>query len=252
MLETALDESGEFLLTERDAIAPIINEMDLAKSGVTSDTSAPRPGHMIPAQYLIVGSVTDYTAPGAASGSGGGLSFGGATSVTLGGSTGDVALDLRIVDTSTGLVVKSFKVKRKLTQMNFGLGSSFHGVPVATNSFFNSPIGEATRRALNDAVVQIALALAAIPWRGQVVKFDSGTVWVNAGTEAGVNVGDRMTVERASETLTDPATGAVLSQTMAQIGVVTITSVDAKIAQGSYQPLMQGDPVRGDFMVLQK
>ena len=120
MLTTALGESGQFILVERDAIAPLINEMDMAKSGVTTGSSAPRPGSMLPAQYLVVGSVTDYTATGPGSGSGGGLSFGGSTAVTLGGSKGNVGIDLRIVDTHTGEVVKSFKVHHKLTSMNLG------------------------------------------------------------------------------------------------------------------------------------
>src|ERR1017187_9328317 len=160
--------------------------MDMAKSGVTTGTAAPRPGRMLPAQYLIVGSVTDYTATGPGSGRGGGLSIGGSTALTLGGSKGNVSIDLRIIDTRTGVVVKAFKVHHKLTCMNVGISGGYKGVPIATNNFFNSPLGDATRKALNDAVIQIAQALAAIPWRGQVVKAEAGQVWVNAGSEAGV------------------------------------------------------------------
>jgi curli biogenesis system outer membrane secretion channel CsgG len=251
MLQTALSESGEVILVERDAVAPLITEMDMAKSGVTTGTAAPRPGAMLPAQYLIVGSVTDYTAAAPGSGSGGGLSFGGSTAVTLGGSSGNVGIDLRIVDTHTGVVIKAFKVHHKLTSMNLGLSSNYRGLPVATNSFFNSPLGDATRKALNDAVVQIALSLAAIPWRGQVVKADGATIYVNAGSEAGVNVGDRMSLQHVGETLTDPATGAVLKQNMVELGVVTITEVEPKIATGTYRAILPGDPARGDYVVLQ-
>src|SRR5208283_1767248 len=91
----------------------------------------------------------------------------------LRGSDGNVGLDLRIVDTHTGEVIKAFKVRHRLTSLNLGLSGAYRGVPVATNSFFNSQLGDATRRALNDAVVQVALALAAIPWRGQVVKAEA-------------------------------------------------------------------------------
>lgn len=252
MLATALSESGEVILVERDAVAPLITEMDMAKSGVTTGTAAPRPGGMLPAQYLIVGSVTDYTATGPGSGSGGGLSFGGSTAVTLGGSKGNVGIDLRIVDTHTGEVIKSFKVHHRLTSMNLGLSSSYMGVPVATNGFFNSPLGDATRKALNDAVIQIALTLAAIPWRGQVVKADGSTIYVNAGSEAGVAVGDRMSLERVGETLTDPATGAVLKQNMVELGTVTITEVEPKLASGTYRATIAGDPARGDFVVAAK
>jgi len=251
LMETALSECDCVTVVERDAVAQIINEMDLAKSNVTTGSSAPKPGNMIPAQYLVVGSITDYTASGAATGNGGGFSIGGSTALTLGGSSGDVAIDVRLVDTTTGVVIKTFKVRRKLSSMNVGLSSSYKGIPVATNGFFNTPLGDATRRALTDAVLQIDQTLAAIPWRGQVVKADGGQLYVNAGAEAGVRVGDQLTVERVGETLTDPATGAVLKQDMMQLGVVTITDSEPKYAVGSYKPIATGDPARGDYVVAQ-
>jgi curli biogenesis system outer membrane secretion channel CsgG len=249
MLTTALEQSDRFIVVERDAMAQIVSELSMTKSGVTSGTAAPTPGGVLPAQYIVVGAVTDYTAPGA--GRGGGFSFGGSTALTLGTSKGDVAIDLRIVDTRTGAVVKAFKVQRKLSSMNLGVSTSLKGVPIGSNGFFNTPLGEATRRALNDAVVQIALALAAQPWRGQVVKADGGQVWLNAGGEAGVVVGDRMSLQRVGETLTDPATGAVLSEQMVQLGEVTITSVQPKLSIGTYRAILEGAPARGDFVVQQ-
>ena len=248
MLTTGLSESDRFLVVERDAIAQMITEMDLAKSGVSAGTSAPRPGNVLPVQYLVVGSITDYTAPSA--GSGGGLSIGGSTSLTLGASKGGISIDLRIVDTRTGVVVKAFTVRRKLSSMNIGLGTSFKGVPIATNSFFNTPLGDATRKALNDAVIQIALTLGAIPWRGQVVQFENGLVYVNAGAEAGIAVGDRFSLQRVGEAFTDPATGQLLSEHMVELGVVTITGVEPKLSEGAYQKILDADPARGDFLIL--
>jgi len=252
MLTTALSESGDFIVLERDAVAQMVTEMDMAKSGVSTGTAAPQPGHILPAQYLVVGSITDYTATGAGSGNGGGLSIGGSTALTLGGSSGNVGIDLRIVDTRTGEVVKAFKVHHKLTSMNLGLSSAVSGIPVATNSFFNTPLGDATRRALNDAVVQIAAALAAVPWRGQVVQVENGLVYVNAGGDAGVAVGDKMSVQRIGESFTDPATGALLSEHMVELGTVTITGVEPKLASGTYVATIPGDPVRGDFLIFER
>ena len=252
MLTTALSESGQFIVVERDAIAALVTEMDMAKNGVTTGTAAPKPGNVLPAQFLVVGSITDYTATGPGSGNGAGLSFGGATALTLGGSTGNIAIDLRIVDTRTSAVVKAFSVHQKLTSMNIGLSSSFSGVPVASNAFFNSPLGAATRKALNDAVVQIAQALAAVPWRGQVVQFENGLLYVNAGSDGGVVAGDQMSVQRIGESFTDPATGEVLSEHMVALGTVTITEVEPKLASGTYVATIPGDPVRGDFLIFEK
>jgi curli biogenesis system outer membrane secretion channel CsgG len=245
MLTTALEESDQFIVVERDALPALITEQTLAKAGVSTGSDAPQPGRVLPARYIIVGAVTDYTLP--STGSGGGFSIGGSTALTLGGSKGDVALDLRLVDTRTGAVIKAFKVKRKLTSLNLGLSSSYSGVPIATNKFFNSALGDATRRALNDAVQIIAATLAATPWQGQVVDTDGGLVYVNAGAEAGMAVGDRLAIQRVAKTFTDPATGAILSERMQDVGVVTITNVEPKMASGSY--VGTEPPQRGDLLV---
>jgi len=220
----------------------------MAKSHVSNGTSAPMPGNILPAQFLVAGSVTAQSTAD----QGGGLSIGsGATSLNFGRSGGDIELDLRLIDTRTSVVVAAFKVRHKMSTNTVGVATTVSGVSVGPNAFFNTPLGKATDAALADAVVQITRTLAAQPWRGQVVKYDSGTLWANAGGDGGVNVGDRFTVEHLGESLTDPATGEVLKENLVELGVVTITNVEPKIAWGTYQPSTPGDPARGDFLLMQ-
>ena len=244
MLTTALEESNAFIVVERDALPSLVTEQTLAKAGVSGGSDAPLPGKVLTARYLVVGSVTDYTAP--SSGNGGGFSIGGSTAFNLGSSSGDVAIDMRLVDTRSGAILKAFKVKQKLSSLNLGLSTSYSGVPIATNKFFNSALGDATRKALNDAVRIIAETLAATPWQGQVVDVDGGLVYVNAGAEAGIAVGDRLSVQHIAKTFTDPATGQVLSERMETAGVITITSVEAKMSAGAYDGAPP--PQRGDLV----
>ncbi len=247
-LTTKLVESKCCDVVERDDMAQMITEMDLAKSHVSAGNAAPMPGSIIPAQFLIAGSVTAQSTADR----GGGFTFGsGGTSVGLGGSSGDLTIDLRLVDTRTGAVVTSFKVKRRINAHNINFSTSLSGANIGSNGFFNTPLGKALDGALDDAVAKITQALAAQPWRGQVVKYDAGVVYVNAGGEGGVTVGDHFDIERVGESLTDPATGKVLKETMVDLGVVTITNVEEKIAWGSYAPKASGDPARGDFVILQ-
>ena len=247
-LTTRLQASRCCDVVERDALNELVTEMDLAKSGVSTGTAAPRPGAVLPAQYIVVGSVTAQST----NDRGAGLSIGtGATALNIGGSQGDIELDLRLVDTRTSAVVAAFKVRHKITSRAIGLTTNVSGVSVGPNAFFNTPQGKATDAALDDAVVEIERALAAQPWRGQVVKYDGGVVWVNDGGDGGVHVGDTFVVERAGETLTDPATGKVLQQTMQDLGVVTITDVQPAIAWGSYKATLASDPARGDFLLMQ-
>jgi curli biogenesis system outer membrane secretion channel CsgG len=176
--------------------------MELAKSHVAAGTAAPMPGNVIPAQFILVGSVTSYSTGDR----GGGFSIGGGGgSITLGRSSGEVGLDLRLIDPRTSQVLKAIKIKRKIAGNNVGLVGNAGHTPIGTNAFHNTPVGNATRAAVSDAVGQIVTAVAAMPWRGEVEKFDGGMVWVNAGSNAGVRIGDSMTVQRVGETLTDPA-----------------------------------------------
>src|SRR5579872_3027732 len=187
-LTTVLEASNCCDVVERDDMAQMITEMDLAKSHVSGGTSAPMPGNIIPAQFLVTGSVTAQSPADR----GGGFSIGGGGSaLNFGGSQGDIELDLRLVDTRTGAVVSAFKVKHKINAKNVGLSTNVGGAAIGTNAFFNTPQGEATEAALQDAVVLITKALASLPWRGQVVKYDAGVVYVNAGGEGGVNTGDK-------------------------------------------------------------
>jgi hypothetical protein len=207
------------------------------------------PGSAIPAQYLVVGSVTQYSLAD----KGGTLNVGGIgssnTALGFGRNQGAVGLDVRVVDTRTTAVVAAFKVRQKIAANNFGLSGMYGGLPVNSTAYFNTPLGEATRRAVQEAVFKIAAAMGDQPWRGQVVKAEGGMVWVNAGGEAGIRAGDRLMIERVGETLTDPATGAILSQATLELGTVTISSVEPKIAWGAYQG-QTGAPARGDFVVL--
>lgn len=247
MLSTALDESGRFTVVERQALSSVMSERTLAESGVTG-AAAPARGEVLPASYVITGSISNITQPG--QNSGGGISFGGRNLFSLGGGGGNVTIDLRVVDARTGSVVRAFSVKRKLTGLNFGFNGSIGGLPVATNQWFNSDLGSATRKAINDAVVIIAQSLASQPWQGQVVEAEDGQVYVNAGAEAGLAPGTRLAILRPGRVFTDPASGAVLSRQMTTVGEVTIASVESKMAYGAYTG--SGAPLRGDLVQLMR
>jgi curli biogenesis system outer membrane secretion channel CsgG len=251
MLITALRESDRVYVVERNALSQIVTEQELAASGVASGSAAPMPGRVIPAQFLLVGSVTEFN-PGE---SGGGISAGGIGSLGLGlalnRNRGSVALDLRLVNTRSGEVERTFSVRRDVTNTSVGVTGTYQGIALGGNQFWSTPLGEATRGAINDAVVEITRSLAQRPWEGQVVEFDGVSLIVNAGSEAGVRVGSRMAVERTGRVLTDPATGQILNAQKIPLGMVVINDVQAKFSIGSYQPGQVLPPARGDFVILQ-
>jgi hypothetical protein len=60
---------------------------------------------------------------------------------------------------------------------------------------------------------------------GKIAKADGGTLYVNAGSEAGVKEGDEFAVYRVGEQIKDPDTGEVLGANEMKVGRVKITSV---------------------------
>lgn len=253
MLTTALSQSDRFIVVERNALGQIVTEQELATNRVSTGTAAPRPGSVIPAQYIVVGSVTEYSTADSgtnASGSRNGVGVGAfGLGLSLGRSKGRVAIDFRVVDTRTGSVVHSFSVRQKLRSTNIGISGGRNGISIGAGQFWNTPLGDATRRALNEAVIEIAKAVDQGRWQGQVVERDGATVYVNAGGEAGLRVGDRLAIQRPGRTFTDPSTGQVLSQRMEEVGTVTIASVEPKLAYGPFTPAGTVEPTRGDLVV---
>jgi curli biogenesis system outer membrane secretion channel CsgG len=250
MLATALIESGRFIVVERAALSPILTEQQLAAKGVSAGNAAPATGNVVPAQYLVVGSVTEF----GATNSGNGLSLGGPTggltsALSLNTTKGAVAIDLRIVNTRSTAVEASFRVKREVSTTGVGLTTNYKGIALGGNQFWSTPLGTATRQAMNDAAQRIAETLARGQWEGQVVEIEGRTVYVNAGAAAGLKPGDQLQVQHTVRTFTDPATGALLSERKAMLGTIQLTNVEEKLATGTYTAVEPVQPVRGDLVV---
>ena len=60
MLTTALSESNRFLVVERGLISDVFAEQELTAAGLVSEEAAARPGKLIGAQLLVVGSITEF------------------------------------------------------------------------------------------------------------------------------------------------------------------------------------------------
>jgi curli biogenesis system outer membrane secretion channel CsgG len=254
MLNTALAESGRFIVVERNALSQVLTEQQLAAKGVSTGTAAPQTGNVIPAQYLVVGSVSEF----GTSDSGSGVSLGGGlTSALTGGlslnrTKGAVAFDLRVVNTRTGAAEASFKIRKEVSTTSVGLTTNYRGIALGGNQFFSTPLGIATRDAMTEATTKIAEAIAGGNWEGRVVELEGQKIYVNAGSSVGLKSGDILEVQHTVRTFTDPATGAVLSERKATIGKIELTDVEEKLAAGNYSAIDPAAPQRGDLVVFSK
>jgi hypothetical protein len=229
----------------------MLTEAQLRAAHVTGGSSD-LPIKMIPAQYIVVGSVTEFGAPN----QGGGFSIGGVADNGFGGGlgirkeTGKVSIDLRILNARTGEVVSAFTVSKTVSRTAVSITTDYRGVSMGGDTFKKTPLGDACRQALAEAADRIAGALAGAGWEAKIVDADGDEAFVNAGAEAGLGPGDRLRVERVGRVLTDPDTGQILSERHEQVGEVVIESSEPKVARGHFSAAGPGMiPQRGDLAI---
>jgi len=256
MLTTALAESNRFIVIERANLNQILSEQELKGSKLLDQKTGPALGKLTGVNFLIFGSVTEFGAEDKGGGfglgfAGGGLPF--TTGLSRQSKSGSVAIDVRIVDTTTGRIVDTARVKEKIKSSGWDVSGGYQGISLGTNQFNKTPLGEASRRAITKIVHYIARKAEKTAWTGRVVDIgDDEVIYINAGANTGIQVGDFFMIERVTKILTDPETGEVLSERKKAVGSVQITTVEEKLAYGPYSSEGQESPKRGDLVVKRK
>ncbi len=246
MLETELAETNQFRIASRSHLDAALYEQQLSNSGLTARQTA-TPGQLLGAQYLVRGTVTDFTL----SEKGGGISVGGSIGGVLGGispqsRTGRISIDFQVMDSTTGEIVDSFSVDRKVKSKSIAVSASKSGFNVGGNTFKNTPLGKAARDAISEAADRISDGLRGRSWSAHVAQVNVDQLYVNVGADAGLEPGDTLKISRVVEQINDPITGALLGREVAQIGSATIVSVSEQYARASFSSMMA--PEAGDIL----
>jgi len=246
MLTTELVKTGQFIVVERQGLSDVVGEQALGQSGLVRGETAARPGQMLGAQIVVRGAVTEFTEQ--ASGGGGGVQ---ARNVQIGGGVQNahVAIDLRLIDTSSGQVLASHNVSRAVPSAGGGFGARSGSVAFGGDVFFQTPLGQATRAAMQDAVqfVRTTSVRTGAP-SFSIVKVDGPVAYINAGANANVRVGQVFQVYARGEELVDPDTGLKLGSSERVVGSIQVTEVQDQFSvaaiQGATGAMKRGDRVR--------
>ncbi len=228
MLESALFDSGRFVIVEREKLKDVMAEQDLAASGRAAKSKVAKTGLIRPARYIASGDVTEVTHN--QSGGDAGISFKG---IRLGGGKNEaqVTVIVKLIDTTTSEIVAKERVVGKAGGTSLKVGLDVGGVSTDMGGFKKTPIGQAAQDCINKAAEFIAKKMEEIPFEGSVVKASGGKVYINRGAEFGVEAGQELVMKTEGETLTDPDTGAILGKEEGEvIGKIKVTKVDAKLS----------------------
>jgi curli biogenesis system outer membrane secretion channel CsgG len=249
LLTDALMQSGRFLVVERPKLDNAIKEQDLGASGRINSQTALKIGAIVGAQYLIQGTVTQFE-PGESGQSGRvGIPLPGVGgSIGIGGSkiTSKVAMQLRIIDLTTTVVLSTHKAEETATHKSIGADVYAKGFSVGGDQFKKTPLGETAEKCIGKCVDHIVSVLGHQPFRARVAAVEGKTIIINAGTNRGVSAGMTLNAMKQGKTITDPDTGLALEVQFTKTATVKVDSVSEKTATCS---LVDGKmPAVGDSL----
>jgi hypothetical protein len=230
-------------MVERAALADIVKEQELGQTGLIQRETATKVGDMLGAQLLISGALTEFEE----SSGGGGTGFGiQGINLQLRGNTAHVAVDIRLVDASTGQILKSFNADAKAEERGFAIAANRGKTAFGTDAFYKTPLGQATREAIAKAVKFIVSEMDAVPWTGRVVQAKGNEIVVNAGTNVNLRPGARFAVFAKGEEMRDPTSGLSLGSRDTHVGTLSITHIEEKFSIGTFTG--NGTVKRGDLL----
>jgi curli biogenesis system outer membrane secretion channel CsgG len=225
-LAQKLFETGRFIVLEREAMSALLDEKAIKEE----NTGQSQKGKIIPAQALVRGKLTDFTL--ARRGTGASVNLGSIGRVGGSVSEAKVALNITIFDVDTSELLASAEAAGKASSSSFKLQSGARFGFADFGTFENSPLGEATTKALDATVQKVLEKLGDQPWSARVADFDASSkeITINAGSETGVKVGDTFDLQHISKVIKDPETGQVLRVATTKTGKVRIKEVDKKFS----------------------
>ena len=198
MLVTELVKSGKYRVIEREQLQAIMQEKHLSLSGDIDPKTAIQFGKMLGVEYLIAGAVTELGTTDRGASVPGGLGRFGLPSVSVRSQKAEAALDARAFSTTTGEIVWADTARDETSDSSVyvagaGGGASDHGkvdkimrpvVQKLAASFAKAGLSSSGLGGAGDASGVV----------GKIAKADGGTLYVNAGSEAGVQEGDEFQV----------------------------------------------------------
>ncbi len=224
MIITELVKSGQYRVLEREQINALLAEQDLGASGIVTPESAARMGQMLGVEIVVFGAVTEFGYKRDDTG----VRVKG-TNLGLGKQSAVAAIDIRLVNASTGEILTAENVRNSKTALSGRVSVkdfSFNN----QQDFDQSLVGKVTRESVEDVVGLVNSNAEAVPWQAKVVTMQSGKVYINSGAIDGVSVGEVFVVFRKGKPLIDPDTGLELGSIDEQIGEIRV--VDNSVGDG--------------------
>ncbi len=220
ILITELAKSGKFIVVERDKLNTIMGEQKLAMTGAIDPATAARVGKILGLNAIVTGAISEF-----------GTSTEGSEYLIAQSKRQIVkaTVDIRVVDAETGQVLYA--------DSGSGLGVKKSGgvLGLGTRAGYDESLEqEALRAAIVKFMNNIVAQVEKKPWSCRVADVDGESIYLNAGSESGVPLGQKLIVLRAGKVIKDPTTGLVIGNAEEKIGemkVIRFFGEDGSVAK---------------------
>lgn len=164
MLTNELASTGDFRVLERSRLQKVMAEQNLAASGRVDARSGAKIGKLAGAKYIVLGTVSAFEK--GSKGSDAGISIKG---FSIGGKKQHayVAIDLRVVDTTTGVVEYVRTVEGTAKSGGLRFKGYYKGIGGSLGKEAKTPTGKAIRGAILEATDYLSCVMV---WQDSCMK----------------------------------------------------------------------------------
>lgn len=210
ILSSKLAASNKFILLERNDMSSLLKE---CQSGEKSAAQ-------IGADYMIIGSITQFGRKN--TGKQGLFSNTNVQEV-------EAAVNIRLVDVSTGLIVYSGEGKGEAqltSKTTLGMGGKAGFDATLSDKAISEAIGQLVENIVNKCTDK--------PWQTYILSHDSDGTIIAGGASQGITVGDVFDVITKGKKVKNPQTGIMIELPGKKIGTATVLSTGGDTPETEY------------------
>ena len=238
MLTVALYNTKRFDVIEQKRIGEVERQQTRKDVIEPSPAAIQNAGKVLDAQYLVYGTVNEWTPDRGKSNMGPSRFFRG------GKSEAEVSITFTLTDIATGQSVFTTSQQARTGSWNFAFADPSGGNGGTSEK---TPVSYAVRACANKAAFEIARFLRDRKWKGTVVDVKKNDIYINAGLQQGMSPQTKLSVQAVEGIVKDPETHMVLGEDLRGIGTLEVISVQnafsvARVVESS-EKVKQGDRV---------
>jgi curli biogenesis system outer membrane secretion channel CsgG len=223
ILVTELVKDGSFKIVERSQLERILGEQKLGKDAAISASEAVKLGKLLGVSAVIVGSVTEYNTK---------TETKGFLGVGRKVKTAKVAVNARIVDTSTGEIIFAAEGKGEEEESNVTVGSVYGS---DTTGASDTLLSAATKKALTGIIQTLKDNTAKLKEQtleGYVVNIDNNdkSIMIDLGSDSGLVVGQCLYVVKVIKEIKSQTTGEVIKKITSLVGELKVRDIEKQVA----------------------